>query len=169
MNWKLMVIAIIFIFILGNFVTNGLLLKTLMPFWEGNKSLIFCNAGSFLFAPVLFWIGDIPIPLVTGDDAIVSSALVSVVVFLTRGKILSGSLKKKILVILGLWLVFWVAYKFVGYSLIKMSGMPLEQCAENIVLGSYSIPYHIFDIVFYVGAIIAVVGLVKLVWKYKGK
>lgn len=167
MNWKMMLVLIIFLFILGDWITGGALTQMLFPFWEANKSSILCSTGGFLFNPVAGKIGDVYLAYPSGDDALFAVLGASAVIFLTRGKILYGSWKKKIFVIVTLWLIFWFVFKYFGYFLILQSGMPVGQCVEEINIAGMVIPYDIFNILFYIGAALAGIGLIKLVWKYR--
>lgn len=169
MKLKWLLLMVIILILIGNYFSNGAIIRMVFPFYEDNKATILCSLGGLLFNPVATKIGNIFIPYPSGDDALFGVLGTSVVIFLTRGKILSGSWKKKIFVIVALWLIFWFAFKYFGYFLILQSGMPVEQCVEYISIGGMVVPYDTFNILFYIGALMAVIALAKLIWKYREK
>lgn len=166
-GWKTKIILLASFVILINFVTKGVLLELLIPRLEENKGDLLCFLGGFMFSPTAGRIGPLWILYPSGDDALFATGMTIVTVAIIRGVLKSKSWKIKILAITVSWLSWWSVFKMIGFVLILFSGKEVATCVEYMSLGGFSIPYSIFDPIFIIGFVIAVVSFVGLIWSFK--
>lgn len=155
----------LFLIFLADGLSGGRLFKILSPYKESIIGRGLCIIGGYIANPFLT-IGGLKIPYISTDDVLFATILTAGLVGLVLRKKIH-SMKRLLIATLLVWVIFWWAYKLTGVVMIwyaeKVYG--LKECAEVIDLGLFKIQYAWFNLLFVIGSVIGIFGLVGMLIK----
>ncbi|MEM5866329.1 MAG: hypothetical protein QXG39_00215 [Candidatus Aenigmatarchaeota archaeon] len=153
------VLSLIILFILLNFITEGRFLNFLLPQIDKYKKEVVCTIFGFLFQPA-YKVGGLLIPIFDADGLVITFLLSLPIFWLLRGRI-SGY--KKVLIYLLIFLTMFFILKFLFYLILVWFGCP--EAIERVEVFGITINWSTFNIIFYIGAIVAIIVGIKLFLK----